>query len=159
MGPHQKRRFKFLSAGLLSISLGVTLLLVSLKDNLMYFHKPSELRPLKAFYHKKIRLGGLVKTGSLHHDAHTLKTSFVVFDDVQAQDIPVSYSGVLPDLFREGQGIVAEGALNEQGIFSAHRLLAKHDETYRPPQSLPPSETVKPLRSLKPVSSTSVKRP
>lgn len=132
MTPQKKHRLVFLMYSSLSLSLGVVILLFVLKDNLMYFYVPSDLAPLTSFYGQRIRLGGMVKEGSIKQDLSTLKTCFIICDG--HSEIKVDYTGVLPDLFREGQGVVAEGKLGSANVFFAHQVLAKHDENYMPPE-------------------------
>ena len=136
MTPQQKQRLKFLAVSGLSVSLGLGLLLFSLQENMMYFYTPSDIKKSNQTTNiinaqKKIRLGGLVKKGSFHQEVNSLNMVFEICDDHQS--IKVSYQGVLPDLFREGQGVVVEGFLREGG-FHATMVLAKHDENYRPPK-------------------------
>jgi cytochrome c-type biogenesis protein CcmE len=130
MTPQKKQRVFFLFYAFISLSIGGTLLLFVLKDNLMYFYVPSELIPLSSFYHKKIRLGGTVKKGSISHKAYALDTSFIICD--QHKEIKAHYKGILPDLFREGQGVIAEGILTPAHIFEVRQILIKHDENYMP---------------------------
>lgn len=132
MTPQKKHRLIFLFYSFLSISIAVVLLLFALKDNFMYFYAPADFLSLNSFYNKKIRLGGIVKKNSLRQDAHTLNTFFIVCDE--QNEIKVHYKGLLPDLFREGQGVVAEGKLTSANIFEAQQVLAKHDENYMPPE-------------------------
>ena len=101
-------------------------------NNLVYFRSPTDVAAGEVNLSNAFRLGGMVREGSLQRTPDTLKISFVVTDYVH--DVPVHYEGVLPDLFREGQGVVTEGKLNDQGEFVAHTVLAKHDENYMPPE-------------------------
>ena len=135
MTPRQKQRFKFLAFASASVSLGLGLLLFCLQENMMYFYTPSDLKDkvIKTRHissQKKIRLGGLVKEGTVRQDVTSLNVLFDIWD--QQHTINVSYRGVLPDLFREGQGVVVEGFLKDNQ-FQATLVLAKHDENYRPP--------------------------
>ena len=132
MTPRKKQRALFLVFSCVSFSLGMTCLLFALKDNLMYFYTPSDLTERASFYHRKIRLGGLVKKGSVRHSQQGLKTFFTVCDEIS--HLNVGYEGLLPDLFREGQGVIVEGVLKPEGMFYAQKVLAKHDETYMPPE-------------------------
>ncbi len=118
---------------LLGLGVATGLTLLALRDNLSYFRTPSEI--ISGHYPERatgrgIRLGGLVEKGSLRHEGSTI--FFSVTDLTNA--IEVKYNGVIPDLFREGQGVVAEGRVDENGLFVADRLLAKHDEKYMPPE-------------------------
>ncbi len=111
--------------------LGAVLLAMwGLKDRAAYFYTPADVAAGKATPGKAVRLGGMVERGSVRRDGDGVTTRFVV-EDGQAR-VPVTYRGILPDLFREGQGVVAEGVLNGAGVFEADSVLAKHDETYMP---------------------------
>jgi cytochrome c-type biogenesis protein CcmE len=121
--------FIVLSSGVLSLA--VILVAVALRDTIVFFHTPKEVVDKAIPAGKRIRLGGLVATGSLRRGAGTV-VEFAITDT--ARTIPVSYAGILPDLFREGQGVVAEGKLDGAGHFLADTVLAKHDETYMPPE-------------------------
>src|ERR1700733_4490820 len=109
--------------------IAVPLMLNPFRDSIVFFNSPSDIESKHVAAGTRIRLGGLVKNGSLFH-GNNLKVHFTVPDG--SRDIPVAYQGVLPDLFREGQGVVAEGALDGTGLFNADTILAKHDETYMP---------------------------
>jgi cytochrome c-type biogenesis protein CcmE len=131
MNPRKKRRLYFVLALLVAGAGGAGLVITALKDNVLYFYSPSDLvakhvRPGTAF-----RVGGLVQTGSLKHGTGA-EVSFTVTDGKNS--VPVNYVGVLPALFREGQGVVAMGALDSKGTFDATQILAKHDERYMPPE-------------------------
>jgi len=127
----RQRRAMLIAAGTAILSLAVLLVLAALRDSVVFFHTPAEAIAKHIPAGTRIRLGGLVAFGSLHHAAGTSVT-FVITDN--SASIPVSYTGILPDLFREGQGVVAEGTLDEEGRFLADTVLAKHDETYMPPE-------------------------
>ena len=99
-------------------------------ENMVFFYTPSELLEGKGVVGSSYRLGGMIETGSVKKEPGTLKISFVVSD--KKQTVPVTYTGILPDLFKEGTGVVAEGQLKE-GVFVAHTIMAKHDENYMPP--------------------------
>ena len=119
-------------AGALGVlALAVGLVLMALRDSIVFFHTPSEVAQGKIGPGQRFRLGGLVKAGSLSRAAGA-EVGFVVTDT--AADIKVVYRGVLPDLFREGQGVVAEGRMEPGGLFRADTVLARHDETYMPPE-------------------------
>lgn len=113
------------------VGLAVGLGLEAFRNNLLYFISPSQVVAGKAPVGRTFRLGGLVKKGSVHRKKGSLKVRFVLTDF--AHKVTVVYDGVLPDLFREGQGIVASGRLNSHGVFVASEVLAKHDSTYMPP--------------------------
>lgn len=117
-------------AMLLVCASGVYFILSSLNDNIVFFHPPSEIDKIQA-NHSKVRVGGLVKVGSIEkHDNG--KIEFTITDHIA--DLKIEYKGVLPALFREKQGIVAEGKLVTSDLFKATKLLAKHDENYTPPE-------------------------
>ena len=122
-----------------SLATGAFLIFYNLKDNLVFFYSPTELKEIDLINKKKIRIGGLVKTGSLKREILKVDTkkieeiSFVITDN--NQEIIVTYLGILPDLFKEGQGVVAEGLFNpKEKKFEAKNILAKHDENYMPPE-------------------------
>jgi cytochrome c-type biogenesis protein CcmE len=129
-----KRRNKLLLiVGLLTgVAIIVSLVLYALSQNINLFFSPSDMAQGKAPIEKRIRAGGMVREGSLTRAGDSLKVSFLITDFVE--DVNVTYDGILPDLFREGQGIVAQGKLNSQGVFVADEVLAKHDENYMPPE-------------------------
>jgi cytochrome c-type biogenesis protein CcmE len=113
------------------VGLAVGLGLKAFRRNLLYYYSPTQIAEGKAPSNQEFNLGGLVAKGSFHRDQGSLTVHFKVTDTLKT--IPVEYTGILPDLFREGQGIVAYGQLNDDGIFVADRVLAKHDENYMPP--------------------------
>ena len=121
-------RLAAIGGGLAFLALAAFIALTALEDNIVFFRSPSELAAQPAAIGEAIRIGGLVREGSVTRDG--LRADFQVTD--LAHDIAVSYEGMLPDLFREGQGVVAEGRFD--GIFRADTVLAKHDETYMPPE-------------------------
>lgn len=131
MTKRQRRLFVVLML-LLGVGGAVALTLNAFRDNLLYFVSPSEVAAGKAPAERSFRLGGMVEKNSVQRDQDSLRVRFVLTDF--AKEVPVQYDGILPDLFREGQGIVAKGHLNEQGVFVASEVLAKHDETYMPPE-------------------------
>jgi cytochrome c-type biogenesis protein CcmE len=116
------------SVGVLMLAVG--LVLFALRDSIVFFHTPSDIAEKHIAPGQRFRLGGLVAAGSVKR-GEGAKVDFVVTDTLK--DVPVAYEGVLPDLFREGQGVVAEGTLTAQGTFLADTVLAKHDENYMPP--------------------------
>ena len=119
----------FTGLGVLGVAIG--LVLWGLSGNITFFYSPSDIAEQHVKPGQRFRLGGLVEEGSLVRGKSTL-IKFRVTD--HAREVPVVFEGVLPDLFREGQGVVAEGALNAQGVFVADSVLAKHDENYMPPE-------------------------
>ena len=125
----KQRRFAMIAGGLSVLAVAVLLVLFAMKDSIVFFNSPTDVVEKHVAPGARIRLGGLVAPGSVTR-GDSLAVRFEVTDGHQA--IPVTYQGVLPDLFREGQGIVAEGALDGGGVFRADNVLAKHDETYMP---------------------------
>jgi cytochrome c-type biogenesis protein CcmE len=132
MTPTRKRRLIAISLILVGIGLASGIAFWSLQQNLLYFQSPSEVAELGMPAGRQFRLGGLVEGGSTERDSGGLLVKFVVTDGLKS--IPVSYEGILPDLFREGQGVIARGELDENGTFRAQEVLAKHDENYMPPE-------------------------
>jgi len=127
----KQRRAIMIGTCLGVLALAVGLVLMALRDSIVFFYTPSEVAEKHLDTGQRFRLGGLVENGSLKRGEGTT-ISFVVTDKRAA--LPVTYTGVLPDLFREGQGVVAEGALTSEGVFHADSVLAKHDEKYMPPE-------------------------
>ena len=129
-GRKVKLRIFFVLLILTVLSLSVFLILKSLEDNVVYFKSPTEIKTLGEIEKKKIRIGGMVKKGSIFVEEKELK--FIVTDF--KNEINVTYSGVIPNLFAEGKGVVAEGYLKDRNVFLATKILAKHDENYMPPE-------------------------
>ena len=129
-GKKVKLRFVFLALILSSVILTVFLVLQSLKENVVYFQSPSEIKSLIELNKKKIRVGGMVKEQSIFINSD--KVSFIITDF--KNEINVVYSGAVPNLFAEGKGVVAEGFLKDKNYFTATKILAKHDENYMPPE-------------------------
>ena len=129
-GKKVKLRFVFLALILASVILTVFLVLQSLKENVVYFKSPSEIKSLIELDKKKIRVGGMVKEKSIFINSN--KVNFVITDF--KNEINVIYSGAVPNLFAEGKGVVAEGFLKDRNYFKAIKILAKHDENYMPPE-------------------------
>ena len=129
-GKKVKLRIFFVSLILVVLSLSVFLILKSLEDNVVYFKSPTEIKTLGEIEKKKIRIGGMVKKGSIFVEEKELK--FIVTDF--KNEINVTYSGVIPNLFAEDKGVVAEGYLKDRNVFLATKILAKHDENYMPPE-------------------------
>lgn len=127
----KQRRGIMIGGGAVVLAIAALLVLSALRDTIVFFHTPSDIAQGKVKAGQRFRLGGLVKASSLKRGAGT-DIEFAVADGVGT--VPVSYRGVLPDLFREGQGVVAEGRLEANGIFRAETVLAKHDENYMPPE-------------------------
>src|SRR5690554_1641114 len=128
MKPHRRKKLGiiiFITAGL---SLAIGLSLYALSTNIDLFFTPTQVAAGEVPAGQRIRVGGMVKEGSVQHNQSSLEVNFVTTD--YSHDVSVYYSGILPDLFREGQGIVAEGSMSPEGVFVASRVLAKHDENY-----------------------------
>ncbi len=128
----KNRRIMVLALVLIGVGTAAALTLVALEDNVAFFYSPSDIAARGAPPAERFRLGGLVARDSVSREDGTLRIAFDITDDVET--IPVIYTGVLPDLFREGQGVVAEGTLGNDGVFTALEVLAKHDENYMPPE-------------------------
>lgn len=128
----RRRRMLLVIGILVGVGISGALALTAFRDNVMFFFDPSEVALGTAPVAERFRLGGMVSKGSVHREPGSLEVRFTVTDFVH--DVPVSYTGVLPDLFREGQGVVAHGRLGSNGIFVADEVLAKHDEKYMPPE-------------------------
>lgn len=126
------KRLVFISAGVAGLAVAAYLLANAFTSNLLFFFSPSDVQANQAPVNKDFRLGGLVEEGSLSRENDGLTVHFKVTDN--ANTIPVTFVGILPDLFREGQGVVAQGKLNDKGVFIASEVLAKHDESYMPPE-------------------------
>ena len=129
-GRKVKLRLLFIFLILITLILTVFLILKSLEENVVYFQSPSEIKVLSELENKKIRVGGMVKKSSILITADEVK--FIITDF--KNEINVSYSGAIPNLFEEGKGFVAEGFLKDRNFFSATKILAKHDENYMPPE-------------------------
>ncbi len=131
MNPRKRRRLAFAVALLVAGAGGAALVVAALKDNVLYFYSPSDVQTKHVAPGVDFRIGGLVKKGSVVKGP-SAAVHFVVTDG--RASVPVAYDGVLPDLFREGQGVVAMGAMTDGGVFNASEILAKHDEKYMPPE-------------------------
>jgi len=129
-GRKVKLRFLFIVSILIILILSIFLILKSLEENVVYFKSPSDIQILSEIKKNKIRIGGMVKKNSI--DIVDKKLNFIITDF--KYEINVVYSGVLPNLFTEGKGVVAEGYLKDKNFFSATKILAKHDENYMPPE-------------------------
>jgi cytochrome c-type biogenesis protein CcmE len=132
MKPRTKRGLA-IALGLAVLATAIALVLNAFRSNLVFFFSPSQVAANEAPRDRNFRIGGLVKEGSIRRDDKSLTIQFVVTD--LAQTIPVTYTGLLPDLFREGKGVVAQGKLGPDGVFRADQVLAKHDENYMPPEA------------------------
>mgnify|MGYP001386995030 FL=1 len=129
-GRKVKLRFLFITLLLLTLILSVFLVLKSLEENVVYFKSPSDIQLLSEIKNKKIRVGGMVKENSIQISSN--EVNFVITDF--KNEINVTYSGLVPNLFSEGKGVVAEGYLKDKSFFEASKILAKHDESYMPPE-------------------------
>jgi len=129
-GRKVKLRFFFIILILLTLILSTFLILRSLEENVVYFQSPSEIKVISEINKKKIRIGGMVKVDSISMATKEIK--FIITDF--KNEINVIYSGVVPNLFTEGKGVVAEGYLKDKNFFLATKILAKHDENYMPPE-------------------------
>lgn len=143
------QRFLFITAGVAVLAIAGMFVLNAFQSNLVFFFTPTQVSNGEAPKERAFRVGGMVKEGSLKKDGE--KVQFVVTDF--AHDVPVSYKGMLPDLFKEGKGVVAQGKLLEANQFAASEVLAKHDENYMPPEAkhaLDQAEAAKAAKSVKP---------
>ncbi len=132
MRPKRRQRMILVGLLLLGVALAATLAMLALRENINLFFSPSQVVSGEAPHNTPFRLGGMVVAGSVQRASEGLQVRFDLTDT--AQSVTVTYNGILPDLFREGQGIVAQGKLDQRGIFSATQVLAKHDENYMPPE-------------------------
>lgn len=126
----KRRRLWLLLGSLATLGFAATLVLTALNDNLVFFYSPTQVAEKNLGPDRRFRLGGLVEQGSVEKDGQVVR--FTVTDTNKT--VKVSYRGILPDLFREGQGVIAEGSLGPDGVFTAREILAKHDENYMPPE-------------------------
>jgi cytochrome c-type biogenesis protein CcmE len=132
MHPKRKKRLYLIVLMVAGVGVGIALALNAFNDNLMFFYSPSEVVSGEAPAGHPVRVGGLVTTGSVKRQENGLTVRFDVTDN--AETVTVEYTGILPDLFREGQGIIARGKIDADGVFVADEVLAKHDENYMPPE-------------------------
>jgi cytochrome c-type biogenesis protein CcmE len=147
MKPRHKR-LVVIAGGLAALAVAAALVLNAFRSNLVFFFSPSQIAAGEAPKDRAFRVGGMVETGSVKRQADGVTVQFVVTDT--AKSVPVVYKGILPDLFREGKGVVAEGRLGTDGVFRAEQVLAKHDENYMPPEAAHAVEQAqKAQRSLK----------
>ena len=128
----RKQRMIFVGVMVVGVAAAVALALLAIGENMLYFFSPTQIKNGEAPQGRTLRVGGLVVPGSVAREAGSLAVHFELTDN--RESLPVRYSGILPDLFREGQGIVASGALDPDGLFVAAEVLAKHDENYMPPE-------------------------
>ena len=145
-----KRRHKriiFIGCGLAALGLATWMVLGAFRDNLVFFFSPTQVAAKEAPVNRTFRIGGLVQDGSLKRDSDGLTIRFVVTDT--ANTIPVSYKGILPDLFKEGRGCVAQGRVGSDGVFYADQIMAKHDENYMPPEAAKALQEGKDINKVK----------
>jgi len=134
MTPRRQKRLALIATLVLGVGATVALALAALQQNINLFYTPTQIAAGEAPMHTRIRAGGLVQEGSLQRAPDSLAVQFAVTDG--ARSVMVRYQGILPDLFREGQGIVALGQLDPHGVLQADEVLAKHDENYMPPEAM-----------------------
>ena len=127
------KRFALVAAGLVALGGAAALILNAFQSNLVFFFTPTQIAAHEAPQGRSFRIGGVVQPGSLQRQADGVTARFMVTDTARA--IPVEYRGILPDLFKEGRGVVAQGTLGGDGVFHATQVLAKHDENYMPPEA------------------------
>ena len=132
MKPRHKR-LALIAGGIAALAVTAALVLNAFQSNLVFFFSPSQVAAGEAPRDRAFRIGGLVQPGSVKRSKEGISVNFVVTDT--AKEIPVVYAGILPDLFREGKGVVAQGKLGADGVFRANEVLAKHDENYMPPDA------------------------
>ncbi len=126
----KRRRFWLLLGSLSALGVAAALVLTALNDNLVFFYSPTQVAEKSLGPERRFRLGGLVEEGSVQKEGQIVR--FTITDTNKT--LKVVYRGILPDLFREGQGVIAEGSLGSDGVFAAREILAKHDENYMPPE-------------------------
>ena len=127
------KRIAFILVGLAGLGVAAYLVANAFRNNLVFFFSPTQIAAKEAPINRTFRVGGLVQEGSLKRDSDGLTVRFIVTDT--AANVPVVYKGILPDLFKEGRGCVAQGKIGSDGVFQADQVLAKHDENYMPPEA------------------------
>ncbi len=142
MKPRHKR-MAMIVGGLAVLAVATLLVFRAFEENLVFFHTPTEVQAGKVPQGKAFRIGGMVVPGSVRRQADGVTVQFVVTDT--AKNVPVVYKGILPDLFREGKGVVTQGKLDGDGVFHASEVLAKHDENYMPPAA---ADAIKQAQSI-----------
>jgi cytochrome c-type biogenesis protein CcmE len=152
MKPRTKR-LAYCAAGVVALGIAAALVLSAFRENLVFFFTPTQVAAKEAPQGRAFRIGGLVEQGSVKRAPDGLTVSFVVTDTVKS--LPVVYKGMLPDLFREGKGVVTQGTLSPNGVFVANEVLAKHDENYMPPEA---AEALKKAKSGQPQVAKGVSR-
>jgi cytochrome c-type biogenesis protein CcmE len=146
----RRKRLAWIAAGLVVLATAIGLVLYALSSNIVFFYTPTQIAANEVPQGRAFRVGGLVETGSVQRSG--LDVSFRITDN--ARTVPVTYRGTLPDLFKEGKGVVAQGALAGDGVFKASEVLAKHDENYMPPEA---AEALK--KAGHPIQSGTLKQP
>ena len=141
------KRIAFIVASLAALGLAAWLVLGAFRQNLVFFFSPTQVAAKEAPVNKTFRIGGLVENGSLKRENDGLTIRFTVTDT--ANTIPVVYKGILPDLFKEGRGCVAQGRVGSDGIFYADQIMAKHDENYMPPEAARALDQAKDMERVK----------
>ena len=132
MKPRHKK-LAIIASSVTALGVASVLVLNAFQSNLVFFFSPSQVAAKEAPIGKSFRIGGLVEEGSVKREGNSTTVNFAVTDTIKT--IPVVYTGILPDLFREGKGVVAQGKISSNGIFEAEEVLAKHDENYMPPEA------------------------
>jgi cytochrome c-type biogenesis protein CcmE len=140
------KRIAAILVGVIALGVATALVLAAFRENLVFFFTPSQIAAHEAPQGRSFRIGGMVEKGSLKRQADGLTVQFTVTDT--AKSIPVTYRGSLPDLFREGKGVVAQGQLGADGVFRASEVLAKHDENYMPPEAAEAVKKAQQARTL-----------
>ena len=154
MKPRHKR-IALIAGALAALGIAATLILNAFQSNLVFFFTPSQVIAHEVPRGKSFRIGGMVEAGSLKRQPDGVTVRFMVTDTVKS--VPVAYKGILPDLFREGKGVVAQGKLNADGVFAAAEVLAKHDENYMPPEAADAVERAK--KAMQESKKTLVQKP
>ncbi len=154
MKPRHKR-IALIAGALAALGIAAALILNAFQSNLVFFFTPSQVGAHEAPQGRSFRIGGMVEEGSLKRQPDGVTVRFVVTDTVKS--VPVSFKGILPDLFKEGKGVVAQGKLNADGVFAASEVLAKHDENYMPPEAADAMERAK--KAMRESQKTLVEKP
>src|SRR6266403_5581741 len=141
------KRIAFIAVGLAGLGIAAALVLNAFQNNLVFFFSPSQIAAKEAPLGRNFRIGGLVEKGSMKRDNDGLTVHFTVTDT--ASSIPVVYKGILPDLFKEGRGCVAQGKVGADGVFYADQIMAKHDENYMPPEAARALDQAKDMQKVK----------
>jgi cytochrome c-type biogenesis protein CcmE len=152
------KRFAFIAVGIVAVGLAVALVLNALNQNVNLYYTPTDVFENKAPQGRSFRIGGLVEEGSVKREADGLTVNFAITDTHKR--IPVVYKGILPDLFKEGKGVVAQGKVGADGVMQADEVLAKHDENYMPPEAMDAllkAEAAKAAAASAPAATSAVK--